>query len=188
MKQRHFLIAGLLVLCLALMAVPVLAGNNNNNCYEPPTPVCSNGSVDVKFNAVQGATGVAGIVSLNSCETGIKTVRENTCEVSGSGGVALDKIGKAGAVGVGDFDLTKTYTTTNICETFHTTTNQYTAQNVATMNQQVVVGATNAGMNGTFNLTGNQTFTQEVCNAQLPGGGAVNSKYVGAMAYAITGK
>jgi hypothetical protein len=185
MSKKHFLVAGLLALCLVLAAAPVLA---NTYCPPAPVPVVTSGSMDVKIDAVQGATGVAGVVSVTTCENGFKTVKENSCEVSGNGGVAFDKIGKAGDVAVGDFDLKKTNTQTCIAETFHTTTVQHTAQNVASMNQTVVAAATNAGMSGSFEAAGSQTFNQAIVGAVLPGGGVVNSAYAGAQSYKIVGK
>lgn len=185
MKSKNFFVAALLALCLALVAAPAFA---DYGYCPPPVPVVTSGSMDVKINAVQGATGVAGVVSVQNYENGFKTVKENTCEVSGSGGAAVNLIGKTGTVAVGDFDLTKTNTQTSICETFHTTTSQYTVQNVAAMNQNVVAAATNVGMSGSFTASGSQTFNQAVAGAILPGGGVVNSAYAGTQAYSIVGK
>lgn len=144
--------------------------------------------MDVKINAVQGATGVAGVVQVNTCEAGVKKVSECSVEGSANGAIAGNLIGKTGAVAMGDIDVSLTTTKTDVCSLFVTKTQQYTVQNVASMNQQVIASATNAGMQGSFNAAGSQTFVQAVTSAPLPNGGYVNSSYVGAQSYNIVGK
>jgi hypothetical protein len=204
MKRKAFviLLALAMVFGLSSLALAEYNGYNNNNYYNncPPTPDpvttegCGTGTIDM----VQGASGVAGLITADTHSVG--TVQTDTCSVTVSGSGAFgnnacsnvasvagcggwggnDCVGSGGMV-LGHFTNTIDATHTNsnmfVCDT----TTQHVLQNSANMNASVIASASACGLPVSTVADQNQTYVQSINNAMLPnsGGGTVTSSYSG---------
>jgi hypothetical protein len=155
--------------------------NNNVTVY-------TDGSADAKVDSVQGAAGVAGLVTTDTSAKGFESAYSTTKTYSGDGAVGVNGFAditrcstdcdKAGIVGVGHFNYVEdtTHTFSNLYVDNKQVANMY--QNTANMTGSLIASATACGLPVAVDASQSQSFVQKVESGSIGAIVALNNPHV----------